>query len=85
MTREDACELAGDDKLLFMDGHDDCLIGVAFRASGVPIAAYDMGKIVKHHIADGMTQPQAWEYFEFNQLGAYMGEYTPAFIQKPGD
>ena len=36
-------------------------------------------------IADGVTVEQkkeemAWEWYEFNVLGGYIGEYTPIFI-----
>jgi hypothetical protein len=29
---------------------------------------------------DGMTYEEAREYFDFNILGAWMGEFTPIFI-----
>ena len=29
---------------------------------------------------DGMTEEEAIEYFEFNQIGAWMGDNTPCFI-----
>ena len=31
-------------------------------------------------MADGMTMDEAEEYFHFNVLGSYVGEYTPVFI-----
>jgi hypothetical protein len=29
-----------------------------------------------------MSREEAEEYFEFNILGAYVGEYTPVFISR---
>jgi hypothetical protein len=29
---------------------------------------------------DGMTDEEAIEYFEYNQIGAWVGEQTPCFI-----
>jgi hypothetical protein len=29
---------------------------------------------------DGMTEEQAMEYFDFNVVGAWMGETTPIFL-----
>lgn len=29
---------------------------------------------------NGMTYEEALEYYEYNQLGAYVGERTPAFL-----
>ena len=33
---------------------------------------------------DGMTEEEAVEYFEFNIIGAWMGEETPCFLS-PND
>ena len=46
------------------------------------MAVYDVDKcidILKE--TSGMTQQEALEWFEFNTLGAYVGEYTPRFIK----
>jgi hypothetical protein len=31
-------------------------------------------------VNDGMTEEEAEEYFNFNQLGAWIGENTPCFL-----
>jgi hypothetical protein len=31
-------------------------------------------------IADGMTEEEAVEYFDFNQIGAWVGDRTPCFL-----
>lgn len=65
--------------LLFADGFDDAIIGVAERIGMEPVVAYDTNKIIEILSRD-MTEDEAVEYFEFNILGAHMGERTPVFI-----
>ena len=65
--------------LLFADGFDDAILGVAERIGMEPVVAYDVNKIIEI-LARDMTEDEAVEFFEFNILGAYMGERTPVFI-----
>ena len=75
MNKEDLdCE-----GLLFADGFDDAIIGIAERIGMEPVVAYDTNKIIEI-LARDMPKEDAVEYFEFNILGAYMGERTPVFI-----
>ena len=67
-------------ELLVMDGFDDCIIGICTRFGQPEIVAYDLNKVIEKLMADGMTEGQAYEYYEYNQLGAGMGELTPCFI-----
>ncbi len=69
-------------EMVFMDGHDDALIGSCLGFDRPPVACYDIDTILKAHIKEGMTPDEAWEYFEYNQLGAYVGEGTPVFLFK---
>ena len=66
--------------LLKMDGFDDCVAGVCLRFGQEPILAYDHTKVIKQLMDDGITEEEAQEFFEFNQIGAWMGERTPCFI-----
>ena len=75
MNREDLAY----EGLLFADGFDDAIIGVAERIGMEPVVAYDVNKIIEI-LARDMSEDEAVEYFEFNILGAYMGERTPVFI-----
>ena len=70
--------------LLIMDGFDDCIIGICSRFGQSDIVAYDLKKVIEKLMADGMTEEQAYEYYEFNQLGAGMGDLTPCFIDTLG-
>ena len=78
--REEMNELYPD--ILIMDGYDDALIGVGERCGSEPIAVYDTDKIIKINMSQGMTEEEALEYFDFNQLGAYVGTGTPMFIHR---
>lgn len=69
-----------EDDMLVMDGFNDCVVGVAERAGGSRVLAYDTQKIVSKLVDQGMSVEEAIEFFEFNQLGAYVGEGTPVFI-----
>jgi len=66
--------------MLTMDGYDDCIIGTGHRFGQPTIIAYDYHKIIAKHMEQGMTKREAEEFFEFNQIGAWLGEETPCFI-----
>ena len=63
------------------DGFDDAIIGIASRCGQNDLIAYDVSKIIQILMdRDGMEYDEAQEFFEFNIIGAYMGEHTPIFI-----
>jgi len=66
------------------DGFDDCIIGVGNRIdNNVPILVYDYDKCAQLLAKrDGMEIDEAYEYMEFNVVGAWHGEGTPMFIRK---
>lgn len=70
-----------DNALLGMDGYDHCIVGVCERFGQEPILCYDKGKIILELMRD-MTGEEAEEFFEFNQIGAWVGDRTPAFLIK---
>jgi hypothetical protein len=71
------------DELLSMNGYDDCMMGICHRFGQEPIIAYDQKKVLAKMIDQGMTIEEAQEFFEYNQLGAGMGDLTPCFIETP--
>lgn len=78
-------ELAGEwgTELLFLseEEFDEAIIGVSERIGDEPVVAYDTTKIVEILVLNhSMSVDEAYEYFEFNILGAYVGERTPTFI-----
>ena len=80
MNRKEIEEKYGDEKMLFADGFDKAIIGVA-HIQHKHIVAYDTKKCIKVLMKD-MTREEAVEYFDFNVVGSYVGEYTPSFIEK---
>lgn len=72
-----------DTDLLFLSDEefDEAIIGVAERIGQSAVVAYDTTKIVEILVLNhSMSVDEAYEYFEFNILGAYVGERTPTFI-----
>jgi hypothetical protein len=74
-----------DENVLRADGYDDCIIGFTQQAGRPSVLAYDTNKMIAKLISEGMDMEEAWEFFEFNIAGAYVGEYTPVFITKMAD
>ena len=69
-----------DTPLLFADGFDEAVIGVAQTFNSLSIA-YDKNKCIEILKKD-MSEEEAIEYFNYNVVGAYVGEHTPTFIEK---
>ena len=84
MDITDLIELCGFDTdendFMCMDDYDHCFVGVIERYGQAPIVCYDKDKVLAKLVSDGMTYEGAIEFFEFNQLGAWVGDSTPAFI-----
>ena len=78
MTRDQIADINPD--LLIMDGFDDCIVGIGTRFGSEEFVIYDYAKVIAQLESWGMTCDEAVEYHEFNQLGAYVGDHTPAFM-----
>ncbi len=69
-------------EVLLMDDFDDCIIGICNRFGQEPIIAYDYDKVINKMVTEWiMSHEDAVEYYHFNQLGAWMGDTTPCFIE----
>jgi len=69
---------------IVLDGLDGALIGRISRCGQPDLACYDVEKLVDVlESRDGMTHEDAMEYVDFNILGAWMGENTPAYLHRP--
>jgi hypothetical protein len=80
MSPEEIAEI--NPEALLCDGFDDAIIGMAERINLGPVVAYDVDKMLDIMVErDGMTYEEAMEYFDYNILGAWMGENTPVYIQ----
>jgi hypothetical protein len=70
-----------DDELVRMDGYDDCIIGIVEQYGRSPIICYDKSKVIQKLMDNGIeSEEEAQEFWEFNQVGAWVGEYTPCFV-----
>jgi len=58
---------------------DEAIIGIAERAGGMVVLAYDRSRVIDI-ISRDMPREEAEEFFEFNTIGAWVGESTPVFI-----
>lgn len=76
-------KLCGEKKIMMKaDGLDDAIIGISQSCATPDRIAYDYDKCVEILMnRDGMGWEEAVEYLEFNVLGAYVGETTPAFVR----
>jgi hypothetical protein len=61
------------------DGFEDCVVGISVGFKGSCLI-YDMRKVINKLKKDGMTEEEAWEYFDYNILGSWVGEFTPVFL-----
>ena len=73
--------LGFDSEERYMDGYDHCIAGVLERYGKDPIIVYDKEKVIDSILgSNGMTRDEAHEYFEYNLLGACIGDGAPAFL-----
>ena len=72
-----------DTPLLFMDPpeYDKAIIGVMQGFGSQLAVAYDFDKVIQINMdLSEMTDIEAIEWFEYNQVGAYVGDHTPVYI-----
>lgn len=74
---ETFCE-ENDLQLLFMDGHDNAILGIASKFHDFSVV-YSKKKIIENLCKD-MSFDEALEFYEFNISGAYVGESTPIIM-----
>ena len=72
----------GLEEVVVMEGYDDCVIGVLERFGTEPIVLYDKDRVIDKLVDDGCTYDEALEFYEFNQLGSWVGDRTPGFLVK---
>lgn len=66
---------------ILFDGYDEALVHIAYRFGMEPIACYDMQKCIKILMKrDKVSYAEATEWFEFNTIGMWAGEFTPIFV-----
>lgn len=71
------------ENLLFLepDYFDEAILGVVSRTD-IEVLCYSTNKIIGLLVDNnGMSLEEALEYFYFNIHGAYLGEYTPVYLE----
>ena len=67
------------------DLYDPCVIGLGYRFHDGPLLVYSLPKVIALQKGAEMSDEEAEEYFNFNTLGAWMGEGTPLFVHLFGE
>lgn len=62
---------------------EEALVGICRTFGREPVAIYDYEKCIEIRMRDGMSYEEAVEFHEFNTMGSYVGEFTPAFLIGP--
>jgi len=69
--------------MLIADGFDKAFIGVGHRSGCHDVAVYDYDKCARILMKrDKMSIEDAYEFLDFNVVGAWVGEQTPIFLEK---
>ena len=79
IKRKDVVEYCGDQSVLFLDGFDDCVIGICEQFGRPSVVVYDRDRIIAK-LSKDMSAGDAEEYYSFNIIGGWVGEYTPVFV-----
>jgi hypothetical protein len=73
-----------DTELIFLDPpetFDHAIVGLVYGYGQEVAVLYDEGLIIASLMTDGgMDAETAKEYFEYNTIGAYLGDATPRFL-----
>ena len=69
-----------EESVVFADGLEEAFIGIGYQFHS-PIALYSKNKAIQCLIDQGMDEEQAYEYFDYNIAGSYVGENTPIFLE----
>lgn len=67
--------------VMTVDGFDDCILGVLERFGSQPFIVYDRAALLAK-LTEQMEgcENSAIEWYDFNVLGAWLGEGTPGFL-----
>jgi hypothetical protein len=72
--------------LIFFDPphqFDKAILGLVVGYGQAPAVLYDEAKVMAALTKDLGDAESAREWFEFNTVGAYLGEATPRFLIRP--
>lgn len=81
MTRDEIAEFNEELMLLEPEYFDEAILGVVSRINTQAVC-YDKNKIIELLMReDKMTYEEAYEHFDFNILGNWVGYYTPVYLE----
>ena len=68
---------------ILFTGFEEALVGFGYQHSN-PVAIYDRQRCIEILMEDLLpeetAEEDAWDHFNFNVIGSYVGESTPIFI-----
>jgi len=79
MTKTEIYNMYPEESFVTADGFDDAILGIVVTKKTKRIL-YSVPACIDILIAMGMTEEEAYEYFDFNTRGAYVGEQTPVWL-----
>ena len=92
MNREELMIMLEEEECLVADDYNDCLIGITEGAT--PVAVYSAQKVIAKIVEEIKSEKNyegedpyidAVEHFQYNIVGAYVGEKTPVYINMLDD
>ena len=75
---------------VWYDEFDAAFVGFGWQFNVGPVVVYDQERVMEILVANGDGESEdpemdALEHFNFNVIGAYVGERTPIFLTHVGD
>lgn len=84
MTLNELMERLAEAEAVLLEPQDlfnPALVGIASRADGIFVAAYDAEKCIQALMKQNRWgYGEALDWFEFNTAGGFMGDGTPVFL-----
>lgn len=78
--------IAEEENMLFVDGFDKAILGIATRSNSENVLAYSVNEILNILMTrDNMSYREALDYYSFNIEGAWCGPMTPIFVNSYDD
>jgi|TARA_R110002020_G_scaffold62956_1_gene167944 hypothetical protein len=76
-------EMMEPENLLEADNFRDAVIGVGQRCGQPNVLIYDVDKVIDILMTrDELSYEEAWDYYEYNMLGSWVGEKTPIWMER---
>lgn len=67
--------------VVLLSGLDDAIVGITEEFGGISRILYSRDKIIEIlQDRDGMTEDEAFEFYDYNILGLHVSECNPIFL-----